>query len=62
MNVGQIIKKLEKCNEEATVSCIVPSQKDDKFHSTEVIRTHLDNDLVEIIVMEINGKNISKSK
>ena len=62
MNVRELINQLEECNEGATVSCTLQSEKDGSFYSTEVIRTELEDILVDIIVMDIGEKGITVKK
>ncbi len=62
MNVRELINQLEECNEKATVSCIMQSEKDGSLYSTEVIRTEIEDKLVDIIVMDISDKGITVKK
>jgi hypothetical protein len=59
MNVRELLDDLEECNEEATVSCIVQSEKDASLYDTVVIRTESEEKSVYIIVMDINDKGIT---
>jgi len=59
MNVGELLDQLEECNEEATVSCIMQSEKDASIYDTVVIRTEEEKELVDIIVMNISDKGIT---
>ncbi len=59
MNVREILDQLEKCNEEATVSSIMQSEKDESFYFTVVLRTERENDLVDIVVMDIRDEGIT---
>ena len=59
MNVGELIDELEECNEEATVSCVIQSEKDASLYHTVVIRTILEEESVNIVVMDINDKGIT---
>ena len=59
MNVRELIDDLEECNEEATVSCVMPSEKDASLYHTVVIRTELEEESVNIIVMNIGDKGIT---
>ena len=58
MNVREILDKLEECNEEATVSCILQSTDGESMRDTKVIRTESDEGLVDIVVMDINQEGI----
>ncbi|MFW9971690.1 MAG: hypothetical protein ACFFDF_15955 [Candidatus Odinarchaeota archaeon] len=59
MNVGELLAHLGECNEEATVCCIMQSEKDASIYDTVVIRTEEEKELVDIIVMNISGKGIT---
>ena len=59
MNVREILDQLEECNEEATVSCILQSQKDGSFFFTEILRTKIENNLVDIVVKIMEDKGIT---
>ncbi len=58
MNVRELIDDLEGCNKEATVYCVMQSE-DATFYHTVVIRTELEEKLVDIIVMNIDDKGIT---
>ena len=62
MNVGELIDELEECNEEATVSCVIQSEKDASLYHTVVIRTILEEESVNIVVMDISDKGITVRK
>ena len=62
MNIREILDQLEECNEEATVSCIIQSQKDGSLFFTEVLRTKIENNLVDIVVRNIKDKGITVKK
>ena len=59
MDVRELIDDLEDCNEEATVSCVMQSEKDASLYHTVVIRTELEEESVNIIVMDISDKGIT---
>ncbi len=59
MNVRELIDDLEECNEQATVSCVMQSEKDASLYHTVVIRTELKEDSINIIVMNISDKGIT---
>lgn len=59
MNVREILDQLEECNEEATVSCIMQSKKDGSFFFTDVLRTKIENNLVDIVVKIMKDKGMT---
>ncbi len=59
MNVRELIDDLEECNEEATVSCVMQSEKDATLYHTVVIRTESEEETVNIIVLDISDIGIT---
>jgi len=41
MNVREILDQLEECRDDATVSCIMQSEKDGTFYYTKALRTEI---------------------
>lgn len=58
MNVKELLNQLEECNEESTVACVMQSADASIYH-TIVIRTEVEEELVDIIVMDINDKGLT---
>lgn len=59
MIVREILDQLEKCRNDATVSCIMQSVKDGTFYYTKALRTEIEGDSVLIVVMEIGDDGIT---
>ena len=59
MIVMQLLDELKTCNKKATVSCILQSEKNSSFYYTKAIRTTLNNNRVNILVMSMNDDGIT---
>ena len=58
-DIREILDQLEKCRNDATVSCIMQSVEDGTFYDTKALRTEIEGESVLIVVMEIDDDGIT---